>query len=773
MQSNYSYMYNSDGPDDGMILDSSLKRLTFLSIILAVLKRPWILLLAVVVIMSPLIYYIVSMVPVYNSSTTVMVSIKGGSLLSEISLGNQNRANTRTMMYYTSILDSRVFDKAVHDYALLYDKSISADSMKSLLAKSEINYQTNPREEGFIKIFARSENVHLSHFLAQTALMVFRERSIELERQEAQDIAKFIEDQLAQLNSKMEKAENDVHKYLEEKKLVYEDMEMGISKQLFEFERALTEAEANHEMVQINITSYQEKISNILQQLAQKSPAVDDTKISRLRGRLNELNLQLSDSASKNLSAAEVQTIYTEINTLRNELVNSVTQSSTGDFFEDENSRITLQKLEIELEASFLEREKYRNQERFHEIQLKRFRQEHPNISRDILDFASLVRAKEVLAKTIDILLEKGEEARIRVASEHGGIKVIDEPLLPGRPLSTRKVQKLLMGLFGSLAIGIIITVLIDMFDTTIKEERDINPHLQLTVFGTLPVMQSSSKSSGFKFTKKSHAKKTDDDIKDKLLTEYPEKSPIAEAYRSMKTSIQFVAQDKSKKIFVISSANPSEGKSLVSANLGISFAQGGQKTLILDGDLRRPVQHNHFGFNRKPGLTNHLYDEVSFEEIVHQTSTENLSVILAGTSPTNPAEILHSRKMIKFLEKVRENFDIILIDSPPIIACVDSRILGQASDGMMIVAKVESTKSNDIEHVVRLSRQLNVEILGVVLNQVEFHYGYPYYYAYRYYNPYSYYYGNYNYYYYAQSDDTGKVSRKRRDRTVSSDEDI
>ena len=89
-----------------------------------------------------------------------------------------------------------------------------------------------------------------------------------------------------------------------------------------------------------------------------------------------------------------------------------------------------------------------------------------------------------------------------------------------------------------------------------------------------------------------------------------------------------------------------------------------------------------------------------------------------------------------------------------------------------MIVAKVESTKSNDIEHVVRLSRQLNVDILGIVLNQVEFHYGYPYYYAYRYYNPYSYYYGNYSYYYYAQADDTGKVSRKRRTKSADDDDE-
>jgi capsular exopolysaccharide synthesis family protein len=287
---------------------------------------------------------------------------------------------------------------------------------------------------------------------------------------------------------------------------------------------------------------------------------------------------------------------------------------------------------------------------------------------------------------------------------------------------------------------------------------------LGLTVFGTVPALIPSEKTriNKSKGLGKSASGKSGYD--DKLLTRYSEKSPIAEAYRSLKTSIQFLAHDKSKKVFVISSPGSSEGKSLTTVNTGISFANGGQRVLIIDADLRRPVQHKYFDFHRRPGLTNYLFDEVQLSDILRETPVPNLYLISAGNSPPNPAELVASRKMKDFIQEVSNQFDIVLVDSPPIMACVDSRVIAESTDGMILLAQMESTSLREFAHAVNLCRKLNVEICGVILNLVEFRYGYSYYYAYRYYNPFSYYYysGNY-YYYYEEGESKGKKMKRKK----------
>ena len=439
----------------------------------------------------------------------------------------------------------------------------------------------------------------------------------------------------------------------------------------------------------------------------------------------------------------------------------SVTLLSPNGESSSSYSGMTLLNLEKELEEVLIEEERYKNQVNFYKIQIDRFMAEHPNISKDVLEYAGLVRARDVLKSTIDILLEKREEARIRVASEQGGIKVIDKPRVPEKPIPQKKAMKLIVGFIGALGLGVVICVIIDRFDDSIKDESQIQ-QMGMPVFGTIPVIQQSKSTAD---TLLDIVKKNGDHGKEdiRLLTNYSEKSPVSEAYRSLKTSISFIAADKSKKIFIITSPSSSEGKSLTTANLAVSFAQGGSNTLILDCDLRRATQHKFFELDRKPGLTDYLFDNVPYSEIVKQTPLPNLHLITAGTSPPNPAELVASGKMAAFLQEIRSKFDIILIDTPPIMACVDSRVLASRGDGMIMIAKVESTSYKALMHAVNLSLRLNVDLLGVILNQTEQRYGYGYYYAYRYYNPYSYYYSGYSYYY-QEDEKTGERVKKKRE---------
>ena len=759
MRKNYYPADEESFSEEELSAEPSFKKINFMTILLAVLKRPWIMFISLLIVMVPMIYYLSTIIPFYRSKGTVMISVRGGSILDELSLERQYNPYSygKTVKYYTSILDSRAFKRVVANFTKEYRSQMGDDSTKRII--STVSYSKGALEDGFLSIYATSDNREFAYLLAEQALKIFKQRSIELEKQEAQGILDFIDDQLTQLNIKMEKAENDLQTFLSEKNLIVENIEIGVGKQLFDLEKQLSEAQANFEMIQINIDSYGSKINEILDQITATYSQQDERLMVELRNRLNEIREELDRPAAADLTSAEINARYDEMNRIRSQLVSAATKTQPNNLQGGEISRITLQKLEEELDEALLEREKYKNQTDFYRLQLNRFKREHPNLTGDILEFASLTRSKNVLKLTFDILLVKREEARIRVASEHGGIKVIDEPEIPRYPIQRNKTQKLVFAFLASLGLGLVLSIIIDRFDTTIKDENDID-HLNLPVFGTLPVMVADSHRGRLKPLLK--LTKSDGNPGEKLLNGYSQKSPVAEAYRSLKTSIQFLAQDQSKKIFVITSPGSSEGKSLTTINLGISFAQGGQRTLVLDCDLRRPVQHRFFGLERKPGLSDHFFGEVELADIIQQTPVDNLSIITAGTSPPNPAEMVASRTMKEFLKEIRPQYDIIVIDTPPVMACVDPRVLAQLTDGMIIIAKVESTKTHDIAHAVNLSKRLKVDILGVILNQVEFRYGYTYYYAYRYYNPYSYYYGSYSYYYYASGDGDEAVKKKR-----------
>ena len=733
------------------------KSITPMTILLSILKRPWIIGLTLLLIMVPVGYYISTAEPSFYSSAVVIVSIRGVSFMDMLySPENQGKYSYKTESYYTSILNSVAFEDDIVDHILILYPSIPRDSLRNVV-RGSVGFKKDVKAEGFITINAYSKNREFALFLTEVALEQFKNRVTNLEKQDMQNVVNFIDAQLALINKKLENAEEGLLAFLTEKKLLVEDLEKGVGKGFFNLEKKLSEAQAKLEMDNLNIKSYEKQIVKLLDQLTGGYKKHDNEKFTELKSRVDEINKMLDNSID--YSAQEQQILRDERKMLLKQLSESATIANPNKEMNRFYSGMTLQNLEEELALALIAREKHMNEVSFYEIQLERYNQEHPNLTKDMLEYASIIRNKDVLIKTMDILLGTREEARIKVAGEQGGVKVIDEPRLPERPLPQQHFMKLIMGVCLGLGLGVLISVVVDFFDNTVKDENDVTQHLGLTVFGTVPALIPNEKTSRSKTNSKIQKGPIKAD-EAKMLTNYSEKSPIAEAYRSLKTSIQFIAQDKSKKIFTVSSPGSSEGKSLTTVNVGISFAQGGRRTLIIDGDLRRPTQHRYFDFHRRPGLTNYLFEEVQLSEILRETSVPNLFLITSGNSPPNPAELVSSRKMKSFLEEISAHFDVILIDTPPIMACVDSRVIAEMTDGMILLAQVESTNIRALDHAVKLCQRLNVEILGVILNLVEFKYGYSYYYAYRYYNPFSYYYYSGSYYYYEESED-GKKGKK------------
>ncbi|GMK46686.1 tyrosine-protein kinase YwqD [Paenibacillus glycanilyticus] len=216
-----------------------------------------------------------------------------------------------------------------------------------------------------------------------------------------------------------------------------------------------------------------------------------------------------------------------------------------------------------------------------------------------------------------------------------------------------------------------------------------------------------------------------------KLVAHVNSSSSLSEAYRTLRTNIMFSGIDDPVRTIMLTSASPGEGKTTTVANLAVTFAHEGKKTLLVDADLRKPSVHIMFKKSNRSGLTDALFKENPWQEIVHETEIEHLHLLTAGIIPPNPSEILSSRRMSELVEEWRVHYDVILFDTPPLLAVADGMILSALCDGVILVIKSGKTKFTSARKVLSQLEFAKARVLGTVLNNKKrskdsgYHYGY------------------------------------------------
>lgn len=214
------------------------------------------------------------------------------------------------------------------------------------------------------------------------------------------------------------------------------------------------------------------------------------------------------------------------------------------------------------------------------------------------------------------------------------------------------------------------------------------------------------------------------------LIVHEDAKSPISEAYRTLRTNIQFSKSDGDLKVLMFTSAGPGEGKSTTAANTAVAIAQAGQRVIIVDCDLRKPVQHKIFG-QRNQGVTNILVERLSMQEFIKPTAIENLWVLTSGPIPPNPSELLGTKRMAELLEELKGQFDYVIVDAPPAVAVTDASVLASKVDGICLILYSGQVRPEMAQKAKDLLTKANGHIVGVILNRVEIEEEHAYYYYY------------------------------------------
>lgn len=350
---------------------------------------------------------------------------------------------------------------------------------------------------------------------------------------------------------------------------------------------------------------------------------------------------------------------------------------------------------------------------------LSKYESEFSKIPSQSIELARLERSRKSYEKLYLALEEKYQEALVNERAQLGNVNIIDKALLPLKPSKPNRSLILTIGTILGLILGIGFAFLRNYLDRSIKNPEEIE-NKGVSVLAWIPSIEELKElgSSQLEF----------------IVANKPS-ATASESFKALRTRILYSKLETELRTILVTSSVPGEGKTTVALNLSGSFALADKKVLLMDCDLRKPRIHAIFEAERFPGLSDYLFSKVTLEDITRQSKLPNLNYITSGTIPPNPSELLGSKQMFDFLEKLKSIYDVIILDSPPFISVTDPEILSRISDGTMLIVQANKTPMDAfLKTYGRINDIDNHKFLGSVLNNFSLKSAYGYYYNYYYY---------------------------------------
>lgn len=343
-------------------------------------------------------------------------------------------------------------------------------------------------------------------------------------------------------------------------------------------------------------------------------------------------------------------------------------------------------------------------------------------MNRKAIDYGVLARDVESSKQIYDSLMQRAKETGVAGELKTSNIRVVDAAERPRGPVTPKTRMNLLLGLVGGLMLACGLVFFFEYLDSRIKTPDDIRTHLGLPNLGMLPRLSEKSLNGLYPL----------------ISNGVPPN--FSEAFRSVRTNVLFSTAQEGSKSIVVTSTGPGEGKSMVAGNMAVGLAQSGQRVLLVDADMRKPTVHEIFSIAQEPGLSNLLVGQSKASETVRKTSVSGLWVLPAGRTPPNPAELVGSSRFKDFIASLKEHFDWVLIDSPPVMAVTDASLIAHHATGVLFVVGAEMTSRHAAQRALDQLEQVQAKFVGAVLNRVDLDRN-PYYYSQYYRREYAQYY--------------------------------
>jgi polysaccharide biosynthesis transport protein len=520
--------------------------------------------------------------------------------------------------------------------------------------------------------------------------------SMNLEKKfEANAYAKtFLQERIAQVKAKLEEAERSQVEYARTHNIFNLDKDGGTTsgQNLQEFNAAMAKAEQERiKSESLYNQVYSSKVGELPREL-------ENTLIQQLKSSRAKLEADYQDKLKTFKPGYPVmQELSAQIAELNAQITKEVASVRSS------------------VKSSY---EAAKNQENMLRNKLKNSQGEVLDLQSRSIQYNIIKREADTNRQLYDGLLQRLKEVSVAGGVGTNNIMVVDKADIPTNKYKPRTLLNLLIGLLLGVVAGVGLAFFVEHLDDTFKSGDDIERTLGLPLLGIIPDVEIVN----------NHVQT----LQQVIGTD--SRSPMAEAFRSARTALTFSTSEGAPKVLGISSSHMSEGKSTTSLCLAINFTLCGQSVLLIDADLRKPSLHRAFDIDNKLGLTNHLAGLSPLSEITQTTSVDKLFFIPTGPLPPNPAELLQGTKMRDLIAGVRDKFDIVIVDGPPVLGLADALILGNAVDRLLLVIQAGSTERSVVKTALKRLRMARVNPLGCILNklgQKHLGYGYDYHYSY------------------------------------------
>ena len=715
----------------------------------------WIILISFIVVFTATLIFTVTTPPTYEASASILIESTGLMERSFFDMGAFGNQST-LVANQTEILKSR---RLAEQVIKRLDMSDVRDSLQLFQPNEEGEYTsfrdmvdilrnsmevTHTRDTDILTLTMSAGSAFEAAYITNVVAEEFQLINAESNKGEISDLRKFIEGRLAIKQKELRGSEDRLRAYQEKEKVASLDDETSeLVTRLAEvesmLEQAQVELEANLEMKR----SLEEKLEERKQMLPADLSEISTPYLESLQQQLAKLvgdrtvyvTALQADASIVNKSSYQATVVQYDqkIKALKDKLQQEAGKIAGSNMVSDplKMSQDIVNKLltiDGEIKASSAKISALQDVVGGYSSKLD-------NLPVKILELARLERRRKIDEQTYIMMVQKLEETKIQEAAQAKNVRIIDEAIEPLYPVKPKKKLNVLLGALIGLGLGVGVTFLMEYFDNTVKSPEELEK-MGFNILSSIPRIEMEK-------VEKKLEKKSDKlgqfegrRIEARLITHLDPKAPVSEAYRTLRTNLQFSKVDKDLQILLVTSSGPKEGKSTTAANLAIAMAQVGKKVLLVDADLRRPVIHSIFGLKKDEGMTNHLMGLIDFKDMLKPTFLDNLFLATSGALPPNPSELLASKKMEELLQKFRNEFDIVVIDSPPVIAVTDAVILSTKVDGTILVVSSGQTDKDALSRAHTLLDTVDSNLLGTLLNgvNVEGMYGSYYYYYYHHY---------------------------------------
>lgn len=687
--------------------------------------------------------YAVTAKNIYKSQTELKVSKPGGNILQsplvpEFSDFGSDRFIANEIEILKSynlrervakaLVDSFNNSKNKKDFSLIFKQQFSGSTNELLtvpkIASSLKNTVSIEQKRGLdiVDISVESRSPTEAALIANIYAKQYRYFNLEINRNQLTFVKNFLDKQRKEKRQELNDAEEILRSYQERGGIIALDQQaQTLIQQLSQFEAQKSAAKIELMASDEVLRQYKEELKRQDPKLAEYLESLtSETYITALQNEISQLQINKDLALAKVEPGIDITAKIKEydkrIKDLKVKLDEKVKVLKAGILASspEEVKALSQKIIEEEIKNGSLRT----SQTGLADV-VKKYEEKFNKLPKTSLDLARFQRNRESLEKLYTLVEERFQEAVINEQSQPGNVLIIDDARVPDAPAKPNRVLIVIVGFILGTGLAFGYVFIKNYFDNTIKTPEDIEKK-NVNVLAWIPRIDNLETNDTGKF--------------DFIVATKPDSVP-AEAFRSLRTRVQFSRPDKeSLKTILVTSSTPQEGKTTVAINLAGSFALSNKKTLIVDCDLRRPRLHQILERNKQPGLIDHLVGEFELDQIIYPAKIKGLSIITSGTIPPNPAEMLDSKQMEKFLAEVRNRFDYIILDAPPIVAVTDAEILAKKVDGSILVVSADTTENDVFERAIQLIKHDYSVLIGSVLNNFNDKPGYGSYYKYHYY---------------------------------------